>query len=171
MKTFIILILCLLVFSSCENDRYYNDINLKIISIEKISDVSVDDSYNSNCGTANGNYEILFETTTEPKLYRKINTGQIVKTNIYITDKWFYSHSVGDIVHFDYMLKSEFFEISPEKLKPIIDKNKPSVLETCSKCGKPCDSDDLRRVSVIGSSSDDIWCIDCILENKNDIIE
>lgn len=59
---------------------------------------------------------ILFETVKVydgNKLYREINTCNIdVFSDIHIDTKWLYNHQIGDTVHFDYLLKSEFFTIN-----------------------------------------------------------
>lgn len=74
---------------------------------------------NYDCSLTNDKYRapqlcntILFVTLNEPKLYREINTcGGLNNNKIHIDTKWLYNHRVGDIVHFDYLLKSKFFTI------------------------------------------------------------
>ena len=60
---------------------------------------------------------ILFETLSEPILYREFNTCELPKNCTtgkiltHIDNVWIYNHKVGDTVHFEYLLKSKFFEI------------------------------------------------------------
>ncbi len=90
-------------------DKSYRNFDLVIIDMNR--DISI------------GNYDspelcnvVLFETTKifERKfgtghMYREINTCDYRSKRFKIDTKWYYNHQKGDTVHFDYMLKSEFF--------------------------------------------------------------
>ncbi len=121
-KLFIVLVLLL---ASCKlekpADTYYRDFELKIVSINGETMLSEDKFHKPQ--TCN---MILFETTYDFErkfntnhLYREINTcrDRIADKScgcegFHIDTKWFYNHKVGDKVHFDYMLKENFFEIN-----------------------------------------------------------
>ncbi len=105
---FAYVLLSVVFLTSCTkvtDETHYQNINLRIVKI------------NSDCSLTNDKFRrpqlcntILFETLTEPKLYREINDCQL-PYNIHIDTKWIYNHRIGDTVHFDCMLKSEFFTI------------------------------------------------------------
>ncbi len=126
MKTKILIILSLITFASCgtfsdpkdKPDEYYIDVDLRIVSINSECSLTPDKFHKPQlCNT------ILFETLSEPHLYRELNTCTVgnksdskskpvkiwLHTNI--TTEWLYNHRVGDTVHFDYLFKSEFFPI------------------------------------------------------------
>ena len=82
------------------------NIDMKIVAI------------NYDCSLTNDKFRtpqlcntILFCTLNEPKMYREINTCKRLN-NMHIDTKWMYNHRVGDTIHFDYLLKSEFFTIN-----------------------------------------------------------
>ena len=84
------------------------DVNMKIISINGETNLSNDKfSKPQQCNI------ILLVTLTQPKQYRKLNTcGSRSGSNFNIyNDDWIYNHKAGDIIHFDYLLKSRFFTI------------------------------------------------------------
>jgi hypothetical protein len=98
-----------------KDDVYYRDFDLKIVSIN-------DRVNNGRSGPQLCNV-ILFETTyyfeqrngTE-HLYRELIVCDTDKScgcekKIKIDTEWLYNHKPGDLVHFDYMLKSKFFKI------------------------------------------------------------
>lgn len=88
-------------------DLFYRNINLRITG------------FNSECSISNDKFRIsqlcntiLFETINNPKLYMEINTCNLEQNStIHIDTKWFYNHQIGDIIHFDYLLKNHFFTI------------------------------------------------------------
>lgn len=89
-------------------DKFYNNIDLKIVLINSESSLSNDKFHNPQlCNT------VLFETLNEPKLYMEINTCKLAYT-IKIDTKWLYNHKPGDIVHFDYLRKDRFFTIDKD---------------------------------------------------------
>lgn len=101
----------LIIVASCGNriaeETHAMNIDMKIVAINYDCSLT-DDKFRTPqlCNT------ILFVTLTEPKLYREINTCKDLDRNkIHIDTKWLYNHRVGDIVHFDYLLKSKFFTI------------------------------------------------------------
>lgn len=85
-----------------DKDKFYRNIDLRIAAINQNSGMV--DKKPQLCNS------ILFETLTEPKLYREINTCKL-PPHIKINTAWIYNHQVGDTVHFEYLLKSEFFKI------------------------------------------------------------
>lgn len=125
MKNTLSLLLLLFIFVSCHTfsnpkdkpDEYLIDVNLRIASINSDCSLTQDKFHKPQlCNT------ILFETLSEPHLYRELNTCTVgdpgsskgnprlwLHTNI--TPEWLYNHRVGDTVHFDYLLKAEFFTI------------------------------------------------------------
>lgn len=93
---------------SCEprSEYYYRDINLRVVSI------------NGECSLTNDKFHkpqlcniILFETLDTPTKFMEINTCSNNAYYIHIDTPWIYNHQPGDTVHFDYLLKSRFFEI------------------------------------------------------------
>jgi hypothetical protein len=106
-KIIIIATIFLASCSSKDTDKnFYHDINLRIVS------------FNSDCSLSNDKFRrpqlcntILFETLNEPKLYTQINTCKM-SYNIHIDVKWLYNHQIGDTIHFDYLLKKNFFTIN-----------------------------------------------------------
>jgi hypothetical protein len=112
-------------------DKFYRNFEMVIVSINGAdtyiggSSTSVSDRDNQQTQSCN---VILLETTYrfEDKygvhhMYREINTckdptvtedsnGCGCGQGFHIDTKWLYNHKVGDEVHFDYMLKSKFFE-------------------------------------------------------------
>lgn len=109
--TFIVMTtIVIFLIASCDfkdTDNNYYDINLKIVS------------FNSDCSLTNDKFKtpqlcntILFETLDKrPKQYLLINTCQMSPT-IHIDTKWLYNHRVGDIVHFEFLRKENFFTIN-----------------------------------------------------------
>ena len=103
----------LITLQSCtqptEKTHVFN-INMKIVSINGDCSLSQDKFHNPQlCNT------ILFQTLTPidgDTLYRELNTCTITNMReIHIDTEWLYNHRPGDIVHFDYLLKSKFFKI------------------------------------------------------------
>jgi hypothetical protein len=86
-------------------DKFVRNIDMKITSINGETVLS-DDKFHKpeTCNT------ILLETIDGPKQYRELNTCKL-HSKIHIDNVWIYNHRVGDIVHFDFLLKSKFFEI------------------------------------------------------------
>lgn len=93
-------------------DEFYRNIDLRITLMNSESSLSNDKFHNPQlCNT------ILFETLTEPKLYWEFNTcNRYSHQKININTQWLYNHKPGDIVHFDYLRKDNFFTIS-ERMK------------------------------------------------------
>lgn len=74
-------------------------------------------SFSSDCSLTDDKFHkpqlctaILFETIKDHRLYMELNTCDN-NWNIHIDRKWLYNHQVGDTVHFDFLLKTRFFEI------------------------------------------------------------
>ena len=111
MKKILILFLLLIGLINCKHkiseDKYAINVDMRIAAI------------NYDCSLTNDKFRtpqlcntILFETIKGPKLYREINTCKMYNLrDIHINNVWIYNHIVGDTVHFDYLLKSRFFEI------------------------------------------------------------
>jgi hypothetical protein len=106
----IIIILLPMPFSSCttdhnqKNDKLYHDVDLIVYSIDQKETVA-----SGNC------HEIVFKLSTAyPALYWVYNTCDNNNKNcgckgkIHINTEWLYNHKAGDMVHFDYVLKSRF---------------------------------------------------------------
>jgi hypothetical protein len=95
--------------------KFEVNIDMKITSINGKTCLDDNEKFNQpqECN------KILFETIGEQnKLYREINTCDLpsgggcgCKSKIKIDNEWIYNHKVGDVIHFDYLLKSKFFEI------------------------------------------------------------
>lgn len=120
MKKVITFCLLCLVFASCttpwspkptsefyENDKFYYNIDLKIVAI------------NGDCSFTNDKYHkpqlcntVLLSTVNDihPTLYMEVNTCK-KSPKIHIDTEWLYNHRPGDIVHFEYLCKNNFFEI------------------------------------------------------------
>ena len=102
MKKLILVLLPIILYivaCSCDsgnknnkNDRLYYDMTMKIVSIQK---------YNSESSYPG---EWLLQYVHDTTSYCR----WLVKS-----DSIFYNHQVGDIVKFDYILKSRFFTINP----------------------------------------------------------
>lgn len=115
MKKILVFISLIFIFTSCKHkiaeDKYAINIDMKIVAMNYDGASQTNDKFH----TPQACNIILFETVTEPKLYREINTCKLPFSNtgsdIHIDNVWIYNHKVGDIVHFDYLLKSMFFEI------------------------------------------------------------
>lgn len=120
--TDVAVLIFILFISSCTHkkteEKYVINIDMKVSAINYDCSLTNDKFHTPQlCNT------ILFETLTEPKLYREFNTCKLPNSvnssgsgsDIHINNVWIYNHRVGDIVHFDYLLKSEFFEIKPRK--------------------------------------------------------
>ena len=120
MKKLFMLLIMISLFVSCGHDiktdnRFYTNIDLRIVLINSESSLSDDKFHKPQlCNT------VLFETLTEPKLYREFNTCNLPynsfngKQAIHFNTKWLYNHKAGDIVHFDYLRKDCFFTIDEE---------------------------------------------------------
>jgi len=122
---------CTVIEPGSEGDLFYRDFDLILVSINNESSLTDDEGNIQSCNI------ILFETTYgfETKyntrhMYRMINTCQdfIEDTKKYpnragfnIDVAWLYNHKKGDIIHFDYMLKSKFFE------SPLLDENNKNI--------------------------------------------
>lgn len=111
MKKIVFLFLLLVGLTNCEHeiteDKYAINIDMKIVGMNFDGSTQTDDKFH----TPQACNIILFETVKGPKLYREINTCEMPSADIHINNVWIYNHKLGDIVHFDYLLKSEFFEI------------------------------------------------------------
>jgi hypothetical protein len=110
MKIKLILLAVSVLFYSCNRhkDQLRYNINLKIAKINYQTELSKD-----KFEKLQGCNVILFETLSEPKLYREINTCEEgILHHIHIDPKWIYNHRVGDTIHFDYLLKDKFFQIT-----------------------------------------------------------
>lgn len=112
----LIIIIFTILFNGCRKklteETHIFDINMKIVSINGETKLSSDKFHIPQyCNN------ILFVTLTEPKQYRQLNTCKIPFDGNSIVhfhinnDEWIYNHKPGDIVHFDYLLKSKFFTI------------------------------------------------------------
>ena len=90
-------------------DKCYRDFDLVIVGINVNSNID-SDSHPQLCNAilfkTTNTFEIKFNTG---HLYREINTCAIDGTNFHINTSWIYNHEQGDTIHFDYMLKKEFF--------------------------------------------------------------
>ena len=112
----IMLLLIAIICISCNNThksnpaKFVENIDMKIILMSY--ELSSTDKFH-NTQTCN---MIIFETLTEPKLYRYIIINELPKNLItgknliHIDNMWIYNHKVGDTVHFDYLLKSKFLK-------------------------------------------------------------
>ena len=91
-------------------DKFYRNIDLRIVTINSESSLSNDKFHKPQlCNT------VLFETVNEPKLYWEFNTCENYDhRKIRINTKWLYNHRTGDVVHFDYLRKDNFFTIDDE---------------------------------------------------------
>ena len=111
----VLMLIVVLIAMSCKNkesdDRFYTNLDLKIVFINSDSSLTGDKFHNPQlCNT------VLFETLTEPKLYWEFNTCE--RHGLYkiaIDTKWLYNHRTGDIIHFDYLRKSHFFTIDKDR--------------------------------------------------------
>lgn len=92
---------------SCERkgDNYYSDLQVRIVSINGDCSLTADKFHKPQLCNV-----VLFETLTEPTRFMEINTCNNTSL-IHIDTPWLYNHQPGDTVHFDYILKSRFFEI------------------------------------------------------------
>ena len=86
------------------NDKLYHDVDLIVYSIDQKETVSA-----GNC------HEVIFKLSSAyPALYWVYNTCDKndkscgCKSKIHINTEWLYNHKAGDMVHFDYVLKSRF---------------------------------------------------------------
>jgi hypothetical protein len=86
-------------------DRFYYNIQLKVVTINSESSLSLDKFKTPQLCNS-----ILFETVSEPKQYMVINTCNMSRF-IKIDTEWLYNHKNGDVVNFKYLLKSNFFTI------------------------------------------------------------
>jgi len=105
---FITMVLVLSCNSNKIDERFYYNLDLRIALMNSESSLSNDKFHNPQlCNT------ILFETVTGEKLYWEYNTcaNQYNHRRIKIDTKWLYNHKPGDIVHFDYVRKDNFFTI------------------------------------------------------------
>ena len=104
---FFIVIIGLLMYP--KPDKCYRDFDLIIVGINVNSNID-SDSHPQLCNAilfkTTNTFEIKFNTG---HLYREINTCAIDGTNFHINTSWIYNHEQGDTIHFDYMLKKEFF--------------------------------------------------------------
>lgn len=104
---FFIVIIGLLMYP--KPDKSYRDFDLVIVGINVNSNID-SDSHPQLCNAilfkTTNTFEIKFNTG---HLYREINTCAIDGTNFHINTSWIYNHEQGDTIHFDYMLKKEFF--------------------------------------------------------------
>lgn len=121
MKKFNLLLFLLfsIIITSCEKqeidkNKFEVNIDMRIVSINGKTSLEDNEKFNQpqECNI------ILFETIGEIKRYRVINTCEMAKNDgcsckskIKIDNDWIYKHKVGDIIHFDYLLKSKFFEM------------------------------------------------------------
>ena len=118
---------------SCEdkkvNEKFYYNLDLKITLMNSESSLTNDKFHKPQlCNT------ILFETVTGEKLYCEYNTcvNQYNHRRIKIDTKWLYNHKPGDIVHFDYLRKDNFFTIGDrmkegDKIKDYHSKTKAEI--------------------------------------------
>lgn len=104
--TIILILLVITIYRHEQNqDKLMFNVNMRIVSIDG---KNIDEfPRHQSC------HEILFETIRGEKLYRAINTCNIdnYHQKLNIDTKWIYVHNVGDTVHFDYLLRSEFFKL------------------------------------------------------------
>lgn len=109
LKRILYILIATSIMFSCERinpKTHVMDIDMRIAAINYESNLTNDKFRTPQlCNT------ILFETIEGEKLYREINTCKMYGLDMNINSKWIYNHRVGDIVHFDYLLKSEFFTI------------------------------------------------------------
>lgn len=100
----IILILSVFLFSCSNspdkknNEKFYYDLDCKIIKMES-----------NNC-------KVIFiqnmqDETMYTELKRCDDEDDCSCVKIDLSDKNFYSHKVGDMLHFDYIKKSRFFQL------------------------------------------------------------
>ena len=103
--TLLVVVICSCGGSKVSEKTHAINLDMKIVAINSDCSLSNDKFRNPQlCNT------ILFVTLQDPKLYREINTCTKA-WSINIDTKWLYNHRVGDTVHFDHLLKSEFFTI------------------------------------------------------------
>ena len=90
-------------------DKCYRNFDLVIVGINVDSEINNHNRpqlCNAILFKTTNTFEIKFNTG---HLYREINTCAIDGTNFHINTSWIYNHEQGDTIHFDYMLKKEFF--------------------------------------------------------------
>jgi hypothetical protein len=87
--------------------------NFDMIVVDMGRDISTQNTKPTLCMTilleTTKAFELKFDTT---HLYREINTCDEKSEGFHIDTKWYYNHQNGDTIHFERMLKSEFFKSS-----------------------------------------------------------
>jgi hypothetical protein len=90
------------------NERLYYNVGLIIVSID--NDCSISDDKFKNPRLC---HSVLFKTIDGSDLYTEFTTCDS-PMKVGINTEWIYNHKPGDIVHFDYVLKSRFFKINKD---------------------------------------------------------
>lgn len=106
----LVLILITVSLISCQKKEHYRVSNVSTRIVKMDYDCSLSDDKFHKPQLCNA---ILFETLYSYKgmhFYVELNTCTLPRY-IYIDTKWLYNHKKGDIIHFDYLLKSRFFTI------------------------------------------------------------
>lgn len=90
-----------------QEDKFYRNLDMKIVL------------WDYSCSTSNDKFHkpqlcnaILFEAVINgDTLYREFNTCTKPYA-VHIDTEWLYNHKIGDICHFDYLQKDQFFKIN-----------------------------------------------------------
>lgn len=111
---YLIYLLLFFVTTSCGGSKVTEETHVMNIDMKIVA-------LNYDCSLTNDKFRtpqlcntILFVTLKKPILYREINTCGC-PYSIHIDTKWLYNHQIGDTVHFDHLLKSEFFTITKRR--------------------------------------------------------
>ena len=94
-----LMVTLLIVLSGCgspdttDTDTYYVEVDVELVEKSKCGDTKT----------------MLIRLEDKDFMYREITNNDLVD------DEMYYSYEVGDIMHFEYLVKDAFFGIDPEE--------------------------------------------------------
>lgn len=113
MKKLLFLTLSGLFFTSCgqevkpDPEVHYINVNAKIIDMGS-EDGITDDKHHDAINVKTVLIQLVKNPTQHAEL---VSSNYSTPRRWEVETEWYYNHKVGDIIHFDYILKSRFFTI------------------------------------------------------------